>query len=270
MVSAITVNVVLLNYNRPQNIPSIIEALRAQSVPVNITLWHNGVTDDIPGADRVVHSSANLGCLARWHMAAQSGCDYVVSLDDDLVPEDPRLFERCIAASEAAGDSRIIGRSGKLLGAGPRYYRNGTGVSASRDGDREVDVVKGRFMFVPVRLLSRVPLYFEDYEGRGDDIWISLWTADRRAAHILPRFIRGAFREIPDAPESNVGLADDPSHQLKRDMIISNLLEQGALPWFNDEDHSRIGRKIRRRVYGTYLRLGRRVRGYVDHRRGSY
>lgn len=268
MARDITVNVVLLNYNRPQNIPGIIEALRVQSVPVHITLWHNGVSDHIPGADWVVHSSANLGCLARWHIAAQSGCDYVVSLDDDLIPEDPLLFERCIAASEAAGDSRIIGRSGKRIGSGPRYYRDGTGVSASKHEDREVDVVKGRFMFVPVHLLSRVPLYFENYEGRGDDIWISLWTADRRSAHLLPRFIPGALRDIPDPPGSNVGLADDPSHSLKRDLIISNLVTAGALPWLSES--SRPGSQIQRRLYGIYLRIGRRIRGYADHRRRSY
>ena len=200
--------------------------------------------------------------MARWHIGVQSACDYVVSLDDDLLPVEPTLLERCIEASRANHDSCILGRTGKVLSDGPRYYRDGRGVSASHEEDRTADVVKGRFMFVPVRLLSRVPLYFQGYEGRGDDIWISLWTATGRRAHILPSFVASALREIPDPADRQRGLADDPSHQLKRDMIVADLFARG-LP---AELAGTSGSRVKHRVHTAYLRLGRRIRGYSDHR----
>lgn len=179
---------VLLNWKRPDNLRQVIAALREQTVPIEIVLWHNGSSDEIEGADWVIRSDRNAGCLARWHVAALTGADYVFCLDDDLIPARADIIEQCAQRSRQEGDNRIIGRSGRTIGPAPRYYRMGKSIGTSAAEDRYADIIKGRFMFVPRRLLAQVPLGFLDYEGRGDDIWISLHTAQTRNHHLLPGF----------------------------------------------------------------------------------
>lgn len=262
-----TVTALILNFRRPANVQQIIEALREQSVPVRIALWHNGADDDIPGADWVIRSDWNAGCLARWHVGALVGSDYVFTIDDDLTPKSAKLIETCIARSMREGDRRILGYTGRILASGPRYYNHGKSVGLSRDEDRYVDIVKGRFMFVPSRLLARVPLAFPGYEGRGDDIWISLHTASGEKTHLLPKEVAGSFSNLEDK-EEQVGLSKQPGHTLKRDLVVSNLVSSGYVPWLESGDNERRSALARLKtfLYGRYLWFAYRIRGYRDHR----
>jgi len=238
--------VILLNYQREANVARILDALDKQSVAPRVALWNNGAAADFPRADFQIQSPENLKCLPRWHLASLLGRDYVAILDDDLLPRRVDLLERCVEKSREYRDDCIVGRSGKLLGRGPRHYKNGAavGVRDGRDapGDVFADIIKGRFMFLHVGLLQRVPLYCPYYDGRGDDIWVSLKTSTRRKQHVIPEFVRDAFEKIPVA---GTGLMREDGHNERRDRIVADLLANGEIAWSNAKPRADLRARLR-------------------------
>ena len=86
-------------------------------------------------------------------------------------------------------------------------------------------------MFVPASLLKLVPLVFEDYRGRGDDIWISLMTGMKKNNHILSEIILEGFKELPDL---NEGLSKKGNnHYIKRDIIVAKTIVKKLIKWYD-------------------------------------
>jgi len=222
---------VLLNFKRPLNLPLVINSIRKQSVPIKIMLWHNGVDDQIDGADWVIRSNRNMGCLVRWYMATLADADYYFTLDDDLELGSTDLIEKCIKTSKEYGDESIIGRSGTVIGKGLQKYSSRPNLDKFSKGDQTyVDIIKGRFMFVPAKLFKLVPMVFKDYRGRGDDIWISLLTGNKKNSHILRKDLVEGFKELPGL---NVGLSKKgKEHYFKRDIIIAKLIAGKFVKWY--------------------------------------
>lgn len=222
---------VLLNFRRAENLRNIVRVLKAQTVVPRIAVWNNGERGSIDRStvDYLIESSENLQCMSRWHAATLLGREYVFSLDDDLTIVNSDFLERCVRACRVYHDERIIGYAGRSIGTPPRYYLGGTADRSDGTEDAFTDVVLGRFMFMHVNLLNRVPMRcpYPD-SGRGDDIWMSLNTSVSRRYHVLPRFTKDAFGELPDG---GVGLADQPDHTLKRDTLVSNMLSHGEVAW---------------------------------------
>lgn len=250
-----TVGAAVLNYRRPENVPLVIQALRQQTIVPRIVLWNNGDGNSFSDVDWEIDSSLNAGCITRWHAMAMLQTDYVLCIDDDLLPKDPELVRNCINACRAHGDHRIIGYVGKTLGPGPRFYRDGVAKKAKPDRDQFVDVIKGRFMFLPTKILERVPIVFPSYQGRGDDIWISLLTGTSPEHHVLARCTSGAFEELP---ELDAALAKNRDHSLKRDIVVSKLIEQKKVHWRKPTPFTKFKSLM---LAGAY-----RLRGYRDHR----
>ncbi|EMS32085.1 hypothetical protein C943_01347 [Mariniradius saccharolyticus AK6] len=248
---------VLLNFKRPFNLPTIIESIRLQTVPVKIMLWHNGVEDQIDGVDWVLRSNRNIGCLVRWYITTLVDADYFFTLDDDLAFSNPKLIENCIKVSRDNNDASIIGKSGRRIGSGLKKYSKGISpVVTDTNQNVYVDIVKGRFMFVPSRLLELPPLFFKEYKGRGDDIWISLLTGVKKNNHILKKEISDGFRELPAL---NVGLANKgKEHYIKRDIIVSEVIAKGQVKWFK--------RSLIDISYRIFWNLYSLVFGVSDHR----
>ncbi len=252
--------VCLLNYKRPENLRRAIAAWRQQSVAVRIAVWNNGdPAERFEEADYLFHSPENLICLPRWHVAALLGREYIAVMDDDLIPTDPELTARCIAASRAYNDERILGRSGMTIGAGPQYYSHGNADAPQADRDVFTDVVKGRFMFMHASLLQRVPLYNRYYDGRGDDIWVSLKTSRSRGHHVLPAGIKKRVKSSKDEH----GLVGQGGHWRRRDKLVSDLLEHGEVAWVQPD--------LRHRGFGLLWRvINWAVRVGLIRRRGKH
>jgi len=249
---ATDVLVVLLNYRRPENVEAIIAALRRQTLRPRIAVWNNGDARPFPGVDALMESPENLHCIVRWHVAALLGREYVAILDDDLIPVRDDLLERCVRECQSYGDERILGKSGRRVGGAPRYYRDGTppvGRPDDDSGNKYADIVKGRFMFLNVALLRQVPIHCPYYDGRGDDIWVSLRTARTRDFHVLPPFVSAGLESLP---QGDVGLSRDSAHRRKRDRIIADMLRAGDVPWLRsrpwDSAAGRIRRAFARRI----------------------
>jgi len=224
---------VILNYKRPANTARIVEALAEQTLRPRIAVWNNGVEGSFGLADHVFSTAENLFCMPRWHVTALLGQQYVVIIDDDLIPARTNVLEQCVEASREHEDRRIIGYNGKQVGRGPEHYQNGRRATATsnlfrRPRDNYADIVKGRFMFLHVRLLERVPLVCPHYFGRGDDIWVSLKTAPGPRHHLIPAFTHDAFEDLDAGAEA---LCADPTHLERRDEMIRDMIAAGDLDW---------------------------------------
>jgi hypothetical protein len=170
--------------------------------------------------------------MARWHLAALAGSEFVCSLDDDLMPADEGVLEDALAACRERCPDGIVGAFG-WRGLGESSYRNGEHVRAA-DIDRPADIVKGRFMSLRRALLERVPLALPPVGGgerlghRCDDIALSLCIAGGRSGrHLLPAVLADRWVELPKGAAS---LEADPRHYAVRDHALRSLVEWLAAP----------------------------------------
>jgi GT2 family glycosyltransferase len=216
--------IILLNYQRPGNIPIILDTIRRQTLKSFVFLWNNGPDDvNLPGLDRYETAGENLGCMVRWNLAREADTQFVMTLDDDL----------CFARNDALADvveslrnmddpARIVGPVGCRFGETPsytersdvyaEYARAGMSEQTIRStGYEAVDMVKGRSMALRRDRLDGLELP----EEREDDVYLSAAMADgRRLFHRIPKRLKFAFRELP---EHGVGNWQRPEHFCSRD-----------------------------------------------------
>lgn len=232
------ITIVLLNYRRPQNIPTILNSINTQTVKAKIFLWDNGVSnvntpfqwrfDSV--VDHYERSETNVGCMARWRMAKQATTRYVMSLDDDLCFNRNDALESMIRSLQAQDNpNRIVGFIGACFDRVPSYRirrdymcrygdTNGrirepvnTGSADNSEEprrveqsliekDQAVDVVKGRAMAFNRRLLDHIDLPSE----REDDIYLSsVFANGARRFHRIPTLLNDAFHELPELGTGN-------------------------------------------------------------------
>jgi GT2 family glycosyltransferase len=132
------VAVVIVNTNEGTHLPRALEALRAQSRPVDrVVVVDNGSTDGSPAMIEEDHPEVDLLRLGRnaGHAAACNAgvratddCDWAVLLDADAFPE-PRWLESLLRAAEAHPDCASFGSllmsasaPDELDGAGDAYH----------------------------------------------------------------------------------------------------------------------------------------------------
>ncbi len=92
---------VLLNWQRPKNMPKIIESLQAQPFIDDIVVWDNSLSLDVAylpvtpwEGTIVVSSSENVCCYGRYAATMLAKHDWIVTQDDDyLVNNWPELWE---------------------------------------------------------------------------------------------------------------------------------------------------------------------------------
>jgi len=231
--------VLLLNWRRPENLDEILDALAAQTVEPRVWLWDNsGEFDEDPRVDRAVSADANWGCAPRWWLAAAAETEYVCSLDDDLKPTDAEVMEDMMHACMAREVPGIVGPygwrgRGRFMPGGSPPYKGGQHIGAGSE-NVAVDLVKGRCMMLPRRLLRRVPLsppLPDDADinraellARCDDIYVNIMASRGRAErHLVPRVVEGRFEDV--GGQDGRALATDSGHYETRERAIEALLE---------------------------------------------
>lgn len=223
--------IALLNYKRPENIPIILDALAAQTVPVQVYIWNNAgtlhsVQWERPLVKLWVTPKHNLGCFPRWQMLSWADTEFVGTIDDDLCPK-PELIERAIAACREKCPDGLVGAFGMNTVEG-KSYRNAQHIHGPKE-DRHVEIVKGRFLLFRRQLLERIPLsppvWNEDepMAFRCDDIFLSLSIGAGNLAspeHLIPGSLRGHWKEQGG---QKVALASQRGHYQLRDKAIAHL-----------------------------------------------
>jgi len=238
-----SVTVLLLNWQRPENIGPILGCLAAQTARPKIVLWNNGDPISVSSdkgppmplerhqlVSHVVRSSKNLGCMPRWWLAAQADTEFVCSLDDDLLLADPRVLEDAMEAQRTLCPNGIVGFFGWEPVPG-KSYKDARHINGAADGkDRRVDLIKGRFMVFQTRLLQRVLLAHPALTGqadmlrRCDDVYLNFSIGQgERAAHLVPGALGKRWKEIRD--EQGRGLESQPGHWEERDRMVRLMMD---------------------------------------------
>lgn len=208
--------VVLTNWKRPANVAAIVEKIvRLGCHDAPIWLWDNS---DTPGQlhhniAEFVRPSWNAKCAGRWWLAAQAQTEFVLIMDDDLVPSDERVFADTVAALKQY-DGRPVGAVGVRLLPGKRYHechhvgigKQGKFAQPIRQ-DTSVDIVKGRYFAVATERLAKLPMKLPDFE---DDIAAS--------ACLGPGTILAALQDrFTSLPTGKEAVSCRPGHMQQRE-----------------------------------------------------
>ncbi|MEF8787588.1 MAG: hypothetical protein V5A84_00830, partial [Planctomycetota bacterium] len=232
------VTVCLLNWRRPENLDEILEALAAQTVEPRVWLWDN--SGGCEGDDRVdctFSAGRNIGGMARWWIASAAETEFVCSLDDDLKPADAEVLEDMMHACMAREEPGIVGPfgwrgRGRFMPGGNPPYKKGQHIRAGSE-NVAVDVVKGRCMMLPRRLLRRVPLeppLPDDADidraellRRCDDIYLNIMIGrGQPERHVVPSVLQDRFEDV--GGQDGRALATDSGHYETRERAIEALL----------------------------------------------
>lgn len=198
--------VILLNYQRPQNMARIIESIKMQTVPTEIILIDNSDSNTkFNDVDLLIKPSRNLGCYIRLLMAHYAKYDHIVFMDDDLCINNKNLFNEIdptiLTLIQGAWGRNLDFSSDKPYSGQPDKL-NGL-----------CNVIKGRFIWFVKTMLRRVPIGggYHPYDPFNEDIYFSLSVNN---VHVVQPFIRVSLDELE---VGITGLQSDPTHYLKRD-----------------------------------------------------
>jgi hypothetical protein len=246
------VEVVLINWKRPENVGRIVAALAAQSVPCTITLCdcHPSEEFALPAetlarVDRRYRWAHNLGAYSRYVPCAGYDHEFTYLPDDDMLPG-----ARCLEHFLDHAPARPFGVLGQL---GRRLKADGVYRTANVERTRaleEVDLVV-RAYFVRTRHLAHLPAMRWDLGLQGatdaeDDILL--------AAAMQLRAGLGSFVTPKSAdPETSVQLEKLPSphalagredHLRRRTDLLRRVAHMGWQP-YAERSGSALTRKIR-------------------------
>ena len=142
-------DVVVVHHRRPDNVVRVARALRAQTVPVTVTLVDASAggpplpSAAVDAADRVVTLSRNEGPFNRYAVTPLLDAPYAWFHDDDLLPG-PRAAQGLLAqaaALDAAPGWSVLGHHGRRLQPDGTYRADVDDAVVRRDQPAQVDVV---------------------------------------------------------------------------------------------------------------------------------
>lgn len=143
----IKVTGIYTNWRRKENLWEILKSAKAQSVHIDLWLVDNAANTEhelrVSGVRRFEHDNSEM-CWQRWRYAVIAPTPYVYVMDDDLIFTTPTEIEKCVAWMDKHPELDCVGYTGvKYKGSyfGSPHYMKVSELT-------EVDIVKGRFMFI--------------------------------------------------------------------------------------------------------------------------
>ena len=173
------VEVVLINWKRPENVARIIDALRGGTTPCTITLVDNHPAPEFALAhaamarvDRMYAWGHNLGAYSRYVPLAGYDHEFTYLPDDDMLPGARCLEHFLDHAPERFG---VLGEIGRRLSKDGRYRQADV---KRHTALTEVDLVV-RAYFVRTRNLGHLPMTRWEFGLQGatdaeDDILLAV------------------------------------------------------------------------------------------------
>jgi hypothetical protein len=206
------ITILLLNWRRPGNLALVIRSIEQQTIRPPVFLWNNGARFAHPSIDWQVESSLNKRCWPRWTLGAMAETDYVCSLDDDFAFGDDRVLEDLLEYLDHLDHpDRAVGAAGVVLYP-EKPYAFCRHVGCFHKTDVPVDIVKGKLFACRTDALRATRMIGCERE---DDIALSGMLARGR-----PQFHRVAgifYTRMHALPELDIGLCQDPVHQVSRE-----------------------------------------------------
>jgi hypothetical protein len=216
----------LLNWKRKDNLIQVIDAIKSQTVGVEIILWNNNPEDQTAyDVDIQINASSNLLCWPRWLMASYASTEYVFTNDDDLMFADNRVIQDCIRYVNKC--DCMIGYAGvKLSNKG---YFGSMHISQPPEKDTKVNILKGRFMFLKKEYLKNVPIIpykmMTPTQIKGgyrieDDLLINHYY---KGIKVIPSFLQNRIINLPEGKEA---YSLDKIHKKSREITIKKIFKK--------------------------------------------
>lgn len=207
------VTAVLLSWKRKPNMPKIIEALRQQTVPIDVWVINNGGLEDF-GADRLISIPWNAGEWARYPVAGRIETEYGLFQDDDFIVCDETFVEDAIALCEEKCPEHVLGIAG--MGLQPFHPHYGPYV-----GEGYAAILKGHFQLFRAEIArrARIPRH-----PSASDIYWSLDLGHGGSAHYVSSELRGRTEQLE---RYGVGYEFRPDHWQERNEVCAAWLNEG-------------------------------------------
>ena len=200
--------IIYTNWRRAAQLQTVIEAALLQSTGPQVWVVDNaaGTRHEYKGkAHRMMYDDNSFKCWRRWQAAREVDTQFVCIMDDDLTFVRADVIERCELYMREHAQVDVIGAFGVTM-APRRTYWQSQHHRAFKE-DRQVSIIKGRFMFM--RTASVPDPERDGYQDTCDDICISAHTGMK----VLPAFMRGALTNLVEGAEA---LHASPIQQEKR------------------------------------------------------
>jgi len=206
------ITAVLLSWKRKANMPLIIEALRSQSVPVEVWVINNDGLDDF-GADRLIAIPWNSGEWARYVIAGRVTTTYTMFQDDDFMLGDSYFLEDALAIHADKCPNNILGVAGRGLQQSNPYYWPDI---VDRDG--YANILKGHFQLFKSGIVRRVRI---PRHQSASDIYWSLDAGNGQPVHYVSQELS---RRLDTLERYGVGYEFRPGHIREREAVCQDWL----------------------------------------------
>ena len=223
---ASNITAILNGYNRPQNLPIQLEALRTQSVaPKDVMLWYN--KGDVPqqavsGYVKTANCNHNFKFHGRFAFALLAQTEYIAIFDDDTIPGKD-WFKNCLDTYKT--HPGILGSAGVRLHDNVYAHHDKIGGNGLKNNSiTEVDLV-GHAWFFHRDCLRRFWAYDPISWENGEDIQFSFLNQKS-----------GLKTYVPPHPESNRDLWGSINSNLGVDNV-ANSVKHG-------HEHSRVRHQL--------------------------
>jgi hypothetical protein len=208
------ITAVLMSWKRKANMPLIIEALRSQTVPVDIWLINNNGTEDF-GADRTVFFNPSPGEWARYVIAGAVQTEYCMFQDDDYKLGDKHYLEDAMDLHAVYCPEHIIGVAGRGLAKAPPYYYPDIINQCAY-----ANILKGHFQLFKTNIVRRARI--PNRPTASDILW-SLDTANGEARHYVSQKLSSRLDPLPNY---GVGYEFRPGHMAERNQVCKEWLAE--------------------------------------------
>lgn len=206
------ITAVLLSYRRKENMPLIIDALRRQTVPVEIWLINNDGLEDF-GADRLIAIPWNAGEWARYVVAGRVETDYCLFQDDDFMLGDRRFVQDAVAIHREKCPGYILGTAGRGLQSSPPYYQPDI-------TDGYAAILKGHFQLFGTDVVRRARI---PQHPSASDIYWSLDIGGGDDVHFVSKELA---RRLETLDRHGVGYEFRPEHYQEREAVCKDWLKE--------------------------------------------
>ncbi len=210
------ITAVLLSWKRKANIPKIIEAIRDQTVPVEIWLINNDGLDDF-GADKLIAIPWNAGEWARYVIAGRVKTTYTMFQDDDFLLGDKHFLEDAVDIHSDKCPDHILGVSGRGMQTEyPQYWPDIV------DQDGYAHILKVHFQLFRSDIVRRVRI---PRHPSASDIYWSLDAGNGQAVHYVCQKLS---RRLDTLDRYGVGYEFRPGHMPERHAVCKAWQEERA------------------------------------------
>jgi hypothetical protein len=208
------ITAVLLSWKRKKNLPQIIEAIRAQTIPTEIWVINNDGFETF-GADRLIAIPWNAGEWARYVVAGRVESFYTMFQDDDFMLGDDHYLEEAWRLHEKYCPEHILGVAGRGLQQTPPYYWPDV---IHQDG--YVHILKGHFQLFRSSIVrrARIPRH-----PSASDIYWSLDTGAGQPTHYVSKDLSNRLITLE---RHGVGYEFRPHHLAERDRVCQAWIEE--------------------------------------------